>query len=31
MAYSAGPEINKTKLPDEVRARQIQDLKWGVL
>ncbi len=30
MAYSAGPEINKTKLPDEVRARQIQDLKWGM-
>jgi len=29
-AYSARPEINKTKLPDQVRAKQIQDMKWGM-
>ena len=29
-AYSATPEINQTKLPDEVRAKQIQDMKWGM-
>ena len=29
-AHSATPEINQTKLPDEVRAKQIQDMKWGV-
>lgn len=29
-AYSAGPEINKTKLDDHIRARQIKDMKWGM-
>ena len=29
-AYSARPEINKTKLPDQVRAKQIQDMTWGM-
>jgi len=28
-AYLTAAEIQKTKLPDEVRAQQIQDLKWG--
>ena len=29
-AYPATPEINTTKLPDEVRAKQVQDMKWGM-
>ena len=29
-AYSATPEINKNKLPDEVRAEQVRDMKWGM-
>jgi alpha-L-fucosidase len=29
-AYGATPEINKTRLPDEVRAKQVQDMKWGM-
>ena len=26
----AAPEINLTKLPDEVRAAQVRDMKWGM-
>jgi len=29
-ALCGATEINKTKLPDDVRARQIQDMKWGM-
>jgi len=29
-AYSATPEINKTKLPNDVRVKQMQDMKWGM-
>jgi len=29
-AYSAAPEINKTRLPDDVRAKQMRDMKWGM-
>ncbi|MDP6044727.1 MAG: alpha-L-fucosidase, partial [Phycisphaerae bacterium] len=29
-AYSATSEINKTKLPDEARAKQVRDMKWGM-
>ena len=28
--YAAAPAINKTKLPDKVRAKQIQDMEWGM-
>ena len=26
----AAPEVNPTKLPDEVRAAQVRDMKWGM-
>ena len=29
-AYSVTPDINTKKLPDEVRAEQIRDMKWGM-
>jgi len=29
-ACSAAPEINKTRLPDDVRAKQVRDMKWGM-
>ena len=29
-AYSATPQINKNRLPDEVRAKQVRDMKWGM-
>ena len=29
-AFAAPPEINKTRLTDELRAKQIQDMKWGM-
>ena len=29
-AYSAAPDIIKEKLPDEVRADQVRDMKWGM-
>jgi len=29
-AAPAAPEINQAKLPDEVRATQVRDMKWGM-
>ncbi len=29
-AFSDTPEINTAKLPDEVRAAQVRDMKWGM-
>ncbi len=29
-AYSATPAINKNTLPDEVRAEQVRNMKWGM-
>ena len=29
-AFASGAQINKTKLPDDVRAKQIQDMNWGM-
>ena len=29
-AYPATPQINKTGLPDEARAEQVRDMKWGM-
>ena len=29
-ACPAAPEINRDKLPDEVRAAQVRDMKWGM-
>ena len=29
-AYSATPEINMTRLPDEARAKEVRDMKWGM-
>jgi len=29
-ALAGTPTVNQTKLPDEVRAKQIQDMKWGM-
>ncbi|MBC8372776.1 MAG: hypothetical protein H8E53_04220, partial [Planctomycetes bacterium] len=28
--YSATSEINKTRLPDKARAKQVRDMKWGM-
>jgi alpha-L-fucosidase len=29
-AYAATSKINKTRLPDKVRAKQVRDMKWGM-
>jgi len=29
-AYSATPGINMTRLPDEARAKEVRDMKWGM-